>query len=81
MPRRGGAPAATGIGEENGRRLAVPISADISRAVVIEAMLAGVAPLGKAIVQRSSGDVTTPESAYWKKLLHKFSIKPIQQFS
>jgi hypothetical protein len=58
----------------------VPIDADISWAVVIDAVLAGVARLGRAIVQRISGDVTTPESAYWKKLMHKVSIKPIQQF-
>ena len=77
----GALPAAAGPGEDSGKRLAVLIDADNARAAVIEAVLEEVARFGEAIVRRIYGDFTSPESASWKKLLNKFSIKPMQQFA
>jgi hypothetical protein len=68
-------------GEESSKRLAVLIDADNAQPAVIEALLEEVARFGEAIVRRIYGDFTTPESASWKKLLNKFSIKPMQQFA
>ncbi len=73
--------AGGGGGEDIGKRLAVLIDADNARAAVIEAVLEEVARFGEAIVRRIYGDFTSPESASWKKLLNKFSIKPMQQFA
>lgn len=74
-------PPAGGISEESGRRLAVLIDADNARAAVIEAVLEEVARFGEAIVRRIYGDFTSSQSASWKALLNKFSIKPMQQFA
>ena len=77
----GGLPPAGGPAEDSGKRLAVLIDADNARAAVIEAVLEEVARFGEAIVRRIYGDFTSPESASWKKLLNKVSIKPMQQFA
>ncbi len=74
-------PPAGGLAEESGRRLAVLIDADNARAAVIEAVLEEVARFGEAIVRRIYGDFTSSQSASWKALLNKFSIKPMQQFA
>lgn len=74
-------PTAGGLTEESGRRLAVLIDADNARAAVIEAVLEEVARFGEAIVRRIYGDFTSSQSASWKALLNKFSIKPMQQFA
>lgn len=77
----GAQPPAGGLTEESGRRLAVLIDADNARAAVIEAVLEEVARFGEAIVRRIYGDFTSSQSASWKALLNKFSIKPMQQFA
>lgn len=67
--------------EEPTLRLAVLIDADNAQAAVIEGLLAEIARFGEAIVKRIYGDFTSPQSASWKKVLQKHSIKPIQQFA
>ena len=77
----GAQPPAGGLTEDTGRRLAVLIDADNARAAVIEAVLEEVARFVEAIVRRIYGDFTSSQSASWKALLNKFSIKPMQQFA
>ncbi|MEA5390795.1 NYN domain-containing protein [Cyanobium gracile UHCC 0139] len=77
----GAQPSGGGLAEDTGRRLAVLIDADNARAAVIEAVLEEVARFGEAIVRRIYGDFTSSQSASWKALLNKFSIKPMQQFA
>jgi predicted nuclease of predicted toxin-antitoxin system len=67
--------------EEPTLRLAVLIDADNAQAAVIEGLLAEIARFGEAIVKRIYGDFTSPQSASWKKVLQKYSIKPVQQFA
>jgi len=67
--------------EEPTLRLAVLIDADNAQAAVIENLLAEVARYGEATVKRIYGDFTTQASSSWKKVLQKYAIKPIQQFS
>ncbi len=67
--------------EDTARRLAVLIDADNARAAVIEAVLEEVARFGEASVRRIYGDFTSTQSASWKVLLNRFSIKPMQQFA
>ncbi|MFH1984633.1 MAG: NYN domain-containing protein [Pseudomonadota bacterium] len=63
------------------QRLAVLIDADNAQPSVIEALLAEIALLGEATVKRIYGDFTASTSAQWKKCLHQFAIKPVQQFA
>lgn len=67
--------------EEPAARLAVLIDADNAQASVIEGILAEVARFGEATVKRIYGDFTSQNSASWKKILHKYAIKPVQQFA
>jgi uncharacterized LabA/DUF88 family protein len=67
--------------EQPTQRLAVLIDADNAQPSVIEALLAEIALLGEATVKRIYGDFTAPTSAQWKKFLHQFAIKPVQQFA
>lgn len=67
--------------EQPTQRLAVLIDADNAQPSVIEALLAEIALLGEATVKRIYGDFTAPTSAQWKKVLHQFAIKPVQQFA
>lgn len=67
--------------EEPSLRLAVLIDADNAQPAVIEALLEEVASLGEATVRRIYGDFTAPTSSSWKKVLNKYSIKPMQQFA
>lgn len=67
--------------EEPTLRLAVLIDADNAQAAVIEGILGEVARFGEATVKRIYGDFTSPNSASWKKVLHKYAIKPVQQFA
>ncbi len=67
--------------EEPPRRLAVLIDADNAQAGVIEGLLEEVARFGEATVRRIYGDFTSPNSASWKKVLNRYSIKPVQQFA
>jgi uncharacterized LabA/DUF88 family protein len=67
--------------EQPSQRLAVLIDADNAQPSVIEALLAEIALLGEAAVKRIYGDFTAPTSAQWKKVLHQFAIKPVQQFA
>ena len=67
--------------EEPAKRLAVLIDADNAQAGVIEGLLAEVARFGEATVRRIYGDFTSPTSASWKKVLNRYSIKPVQQFA
>lgn len=67
--------------EEPARRLAVLIDADNAQAAVIEELLEEIAGLGEAAVRRIYGDFTSPNSASWKKVLNRHSIKPVQQFA
>ncbi|MDQ0140958.1 NYN domain-containing protein [Cupriavidus necator] len=62
-------------------RLAVLIDADNAQAAVIEGILAEIARFGEASVKRIYGDFTSPNSSSWKKVLHKYAIKPVQQFA
>ncbi|WP_223271976.1 NYN domain-containing protein [Pandoraea pnomenusa] len=67
--------------EEPTLRLAVLIDADNAQAAVIEGILGEVARFGEATVKRIYGDFTSSNSASWKKVLHKYAIKPVQQFA
>lgn len=67
--------------EEPTLRLAVLIDADNAQDAVIEGILAEIARFGEATVKRIYGDFTTQQSARWKKVLQKYSIKPVQQFA
>jgi len=67
--------------EEPTLRLAVLIDADNAQAAVIEGLLAEIARFGEANVRRIYGDFTAPTSASWKKVLHRYAIKPVQQFA
>lgn len=67
--------------EQPSQRLAVLIDADNAQPAVIEALLAEIALLGEATVKRIYGDFTASTSAQWKKVLHQFAIKPVQQFA
>lgn len=67
--------------EEPTMRLAVLIDADNAQAAVIDGLLAEIARFGEATVKRIYGDFTAPTSASWKKVLQKYSIKPVQQFA
>lgn len=62
-------------------RLAVLIDGDNISASVIKGLLAKIDGLGQVLVKRIYGDFTSPASAAWKKVLHKHSIKPMQQFA
>jgi len=67
--------------EEPTLRLAVLIDADNAQDTVIEGLLAEISRFGEATVKRIYGDFTTQQSARWKKVLQKYSIKPVQQFA
>lgn len=67
--------------EEPTQRLAVLIDAHNAQASVIEGLLAEVARFGEATVKRIYGDFTAPTSTQWKRVLHTFAIKPVQQFA
>lgn len=67
--------------EEPAKRLAVLIDADNAQAGVIEGLLEEIARFGEATVKRIYGDFTSPNSASWKKVLNRYSIKPVQQFA
>lgn len=67
--------------EEPTLRLAVLIDADNAQAAVIEGLLAEIARFGEATVKRIYGDFTAPTSSSWKKVLHQYAIKPVQQFA
>ncbi|HIA1329201.1 TPA: NYN domain-containing protein [Legionella pneumophila] len=67
--------------DEAALKLAVLIDADNARAVIIDGLLTEIAGYGDAIVRRIYGDFTLPSSAQWKKVLHKYAIKPVQQFA
>ena len=67
--------------EDPPKRLAVLIDADNAQAGVIEGLLEEVARFGEATVRRIYGDFTSPTSASWKKVLNRYSIKPVQQFA
>ena len=71
----------TKITEEAALKLAVLIDADNAQAVIIDGLLTEIAGYGDAIVRRIYGDFTLPSSAQWKKVLHKYAIKPVQQFA
>jgi hypothetical protein len=43
--------------------------------------IAEIARFGEATVRRIYGDFTAPESSSWKKVLHQYAIKPVQQFA
>ncbi len=67
--------------EEPTLRLAVLIDADNAQAAVIEGLLAEIARFGEATVRRIYGDFTSPTSSSWKKVLQRYAIKPVQQFT
>lgn len=67
--------------EEPTLRLAVLIDADNAQAAVIEGLLAEIARFGEATVKRIYGDFTATTSSSWKKVLQKYAIKPVQQFT
>lgn len=67
--------------EEPAQKLAVLIDADNAQASIIEALLTEIANYGEATVKRIYGDFTATTSAQWKKVLHQYAIKPVQQFA
>lgn len=67
--------------EDTALRLAVLIDADNAQAAVIEGLLAEIARYGEATVKRIYGDFTAPTSSSWKKVLQRYAIKPVQQFT
>lgn len=67
--------------EEPAKRLAVLIDADNAQASAIKELLEEIAGLGEATVRRIYGDFTSTNSASWKKVLNRHSIKPVQQFA
>lgn len=67
--------------EEPAQKLAVLIDADNAQASIIEALLTEIANYGEATVKRIYGDFTAPTSTQWKKVLHQYAIKPVQQFA
>lgn len=67
--------------EESTLKLAVLIDADNARAAIIEGLLTEIASYGEAIVRRIYGDFTSPSSVQWKRVLHKYAIRPMQQFA
>lgn len=67
--------------DDHSLRLAVLIDADNAQASVIEGLLAEIARFGQASVKRIYGDFTSPNSGQWKKVLHQYAIKPVQQFA
>lgn len=74
-------PITKSAAEERTLRLAVLIDADNAQAGVIEDLFAEIARYGEATVKRIYGDFTTSSSSAWKKVLHQYAIKPIQQFA
>lgn len=66
--------------ELNTPKLAVLIDADNAAASNIEYLINEISRYGEIIVNRIYGDFTLPNSAQWRKVLQKYSIKPIQQF-
>ena len=66
---------------ETSTRLAVLIDSDNAQAAVIESLLEEVAKFDEASVRRIYGDFTSPNSASWKRILNRHSIKPVQQFA
>jgi NYN domain/OST-HTH/LOTUS domain len=74
-------PLAKTESEEPTLRLAVLIDADNAQATVIEGLLAEIATFGEATVKRIYGDFTAPTSSSWKKVLQRYAIKPVQQFT
>ncbi len=62
-------------------RLAVLIDADNAQPSVIEGLLAEVAKLGVASVNRIYGDWTSTGTTQWKQSLLRYSITPVQQFA
>ena len=67
--------------EETALKLAVLIDADSASAMIIDGLLTEIASYGDAIVRRIYGDFTAPASTKWKKVLHKYALKPVQQFA
>lgn len=69
------------MNEDQHFRLAVLIDADNAQAGVIDGLLTEIASYGEATVKRIYGDFTAPASSQWKKVLHRYAIKPVQQFA
>lgn len=63
------------------QRLALLIDADNAQPSIIEGILMEVARFGEPTVKRIYGDFTKQQSSGWKKMLHQYAIKPVQQFS
>jgi uncharacterized LabA/DUF88 family protein len=66
--------------EHNMSKLAVLIDADNTSASNIEYLISEISRYGEIIINRIYGDFTLPNNAQWRKVLQKYSIKPIQQF-
>ena len=61
-------------------RLAALIDADNVSASNIEYLINEISRYGEIIVNRIYGDFTLPNNSQWRKVLQKYSIKPIQKF-
>ncbi|WP_133140686.1 NYN domain-containing protein [Legionella genomosp. 1] len=68
------------MNEPNTSKLAVLIDADNASASNIEYLINEISRYGEIIVNRIYGDFTLPNNSQWRKVLQKYSIKPIQQF-
>lgn len=66
--------------ELNTSKLAVLIDADNASASNIEYLINEISRYGEIIVNRIYGDFTLPNNSQWRKILQKYSIKPVQQF-
>ena len=68
------------MNNDGNERLAVLIDADNAMASVIDELLKEIAKYGTATVKRAYGDWTTNSLKPWKGVLHRYAIKPEQQF-
>jgi uncharacterized protein (TIGR00288 family) len=64
-----------------GRRIALLIDADNISHTTIASMLAELSKYGTANIRRAYGNWASPSLKGWTEKLHKYAIRPIQQFS
>jgi len=63
------------------KKLAVLIDTENTSPYKIVEIINDISALGKTTVKRAYGDWTNETMGNWKKLLHKYAIQPIQQFT
>jgi len=63
------------------KNLAILIDTENSSPYKIIEILNEISTIGKTSVKRAYGDWTSTKMGVWKKLLHRYAIQPIQQFT